>query len=221
MLVEARLNEVSFARVYVNIRVRSRTKPQSSRAFRFTNQQYSVIIPNTVLKGQKILQLGVKKPRNQINETVKYKLRTKTRYFALSGKYGSLRVIKSLKPRGNATIVLRVKAVLRSRVILEAVATISIVVVPEFIGNEFVESSLKMVNSNSMSTSKKTSGGRYRSRSGKGMAEFRLHRMFRRPSQEARRISQADLKFSNVLKDIKLKVAKRVLGKKPRGLSYS
>jgi hypothetical protein len=216
LLVEARLNDVSFARVPVNIRVRPRrNKPPSSRSFRFTNQHYSVIIPNTVLKGQKILQLGVKKPADLVNDTVKYKLRTKTQYFALSGKRGSLTVIKSLKRRGNVTIMLRVRAVIRGRVFREAEATISVAVVPEYIGNQFVESSLKVINSKAMSAKKTTTGGRNRSRTNglMGMAEFRLHRMFRRPSQEARRISQADLKFNNIIKDIKLKVAKRVLGK--------
>lgn len=215
MVVEARLNDISSAQVTVIIRVR----PQKRNTFRFTKKRYTVIVPSSILKRQKILQLAVHKPDRAVNETVKYKLRTDTSYFSLNSKQGSLSVAKSLKAKGNNTMTLRVKAVIRGRLNFNAEATISVSIVPDFIGNQFVDSSLKVINKNS-SIKPRNSNPSGRSRGRKGATEFRLHRMLRTPSPEARKISAADLKFNNVIRNIKRQVAERVLGKRIHVVDY-
>lgn len=208
MVIEARLNDISSSQVTVTVRVRQHKKPkQSIDEFKFTRKNYSVIIPTSILKRQKILHLGVRKPARAANETVKYKLKTDTKYFTLNSKDGSLAVAKNLKSKGNQTVTLRVKAIIRGKFNYVTETTISVSIVPDYIGNQFVDSSLKVVNNK---TSKSIDKLSERSRS--GAAEFRVHRMFRTLSPEARRISAADVKFNSVIRSIKRKVAERILG---------
>ncbi|XP_048581153.1 peroxidasin isoform X2 [Nematostella vectensis] len=211
--VQARLNDVSYSRAYVTVRVRKKKSQQRGSRFRFTKKQYSVIVPVSILKGQKILQLKIYRPRNLQNATIRYRLGTRTDYFKLDTKTGKLLIERSLRSLGNLTKVLRVRAVVRGRSSRTAEATVAISIVPQYIGNDFVESSLKGV-SKDIDAREPKKGDRWRG--GKGSAEFRLHRMFRQASPEARRISSADLKFSKVIERIKQNVVNRVLGNSSR-----
>ena len=97
---------------------------------------------------------------------------------------------------------------------------VSIVVVPEYAGNDYVKSSLVAVKNRSnaadgserlRSQNNRTSVGGLRSPPGR--TEFSLHRIFRQPSPEAQRISKADLQFNKIIREIKREVAERLVGK--------
>ena len=96
---------------------------------------------------------------------------------------------------------------------------VSVVVVPEYAGNDYVKSSLEAVRNRSSHTA---SSDRLRSQTNgsspgqsklsRGQTEFSLHRIFRRPSREAQRMSRADLKFNKIIREIKREMADQLIG---------
>ena len=100
-----------------------------------------------------------------------------------------------------------------------ATTQVSVVVVPEYAGNDYVKSSMAVVKNSSVaadgsdrlrSHKNGTSSGKLKSP--RGRIEFSLHRIFRQPSPEAQRVSKADLQFNKIIREIKREVAEQMIG---------
>ena len=110
----------------------------------------------------------------------------------------------------NVTVVVTARAGDRN---LQGTNTVHVVLIPRNSGNGFVESSIKVVNQSK--ASKPTGNNRDRGMSVKGFREFSLHRLFRRPSLQVKKISSSDLRFSQIINEIKRKVVQKALGQYP------
>ena len=109
----------------------------------------------------------------------------------------------------NVTVIVSARAGKRS---LRATNTVHVVVVPAYSGNSFIESSIKTVNQSK--ASKPTGSNRDRGSPTKveGYREFSLHRLFRRPSLQVRKISLSEFKFNRIISEIKRRVVFKALG---------
>lgn len=181
-----------------------------------------------MIVGQTILHLRVEKNKSFTNFTVRYRLQAVDPYhrkpfFSLHPAKGSLTIVRDLtelvsnsKP---TSFVLQVIARAQGNPNVFTSTQVSIVVVPEYAGNDYVKSSMEAVKNR---TSFTQSSDRLRSQNNgsspgqsklpRGRTEFSLHRIFRRPSREAQRMSQADLKFNRIIREIKREVADGLVG---------
>lgn len=230
--VEARINDDISASVTVLIRVtdpKKKFQPNRDQGLKFPSPIYSVIIPYNMLVGQTILHLRVEKTRNFTNAVVSYGVQSvypyhKKPFFILNPVKGSLKINRELSELSAderpTSFVLQVAARTQGKPGVFATTQVSIVVVPEYAGNDYVKSSLVAVKNRSIATdsserlrsqNNRTSSGKLKSPPGR--TEFSLHRIFRQPSPEAQRISKADLQFNKIIREIKREVAKQLIGK--------
>ena len=232
--VEARYKDVSSGYVIVIIRAIRATTPQkklrldADEGLKFPSPIYSVIIPYTMIVGQTILHLRVKKSQRLTNSSIRYRIQAvnpfyQNPFFNLNPIKGSLKIARELtelvsdeKP---TSFVLQVIARAQEKPNVFAITRVSVVVVPEYAGNDYVKSSLEAVNNRSSIVlnserlrSHKNGSSPDKTKSSSGQTEFSLHRLFRRPSREAQRISQADLKFNKIIREIKREVADDIIG---------
>lgn len=230
--MEARYNDVTSGYATVVIRVtaakKKKTLPKAERGLKFPSPIYSVIIPYNMLVGQTILHLRAEKSESFINAIVRYRVQSVDPYhripfFSLNPSKGSLKIARDLaelvldgKP---TSLVLQVIARVQGSPDVFASTQISVVVVPEYAGNDYVKSSLEAVNNRSSFTessnrlrSQRNGSSPGQSTSPRGQTEFSLHRIFRRPSREAQKMSQADLKFSKIIREIKREMADQLIG---------
>ena len=219
--VEARLNDVIFALVTVVIRVyNSKTTPvpRLSDSLKFPSPIYSVIIPKDMLVGQTILHLRVEKGKHLANATIRYEVKSinpyyRSPYFNLHPVTGALKIVRDLSSLGGddsaSSFLLQVFASVQGERNGFASTQVSVVIVSEYAGNDYVALSMETVKNRTS-----TRGGFERLRFDKvgGQEEFSLHRIFRRPSPAAQRIAAADLKFNNIIREIKRGVAQELLG---------
>ena len=163
--------------------------------------------------GRVILHLKVIKSKRLQNTTVSFTLRTPTPYFDLSSQSGALKIAKTLSHlvTGKAkSFILHVVAQPQGKKSQQTSTQVSVVIVPEYVGNEYVHSALQAINNQSRAERLFKQSPRDGS---EGVpTEFSLHRIFRRSSPEAQRISKAELKFSRVLSEIKQEVANSLIG---------
>lgn len=230
--VEARYNDITSGYATVIIKVTARqqkkTQPEAERGLKFPSPIYSVIIPYNMLVGQTILHLKAVKSKSVTNSVVRYRVQSvdpfyRNPFFSLNPSRGSLKITRDLSQLvldGKPTsLVFQVIARVQGNPNVFALTQVSVVVVPEYAGNEYVKSSLEAVKNRSSFTERSE---RLRSQGNgsspgqskllRGQAEFSLHRIFRRPSPEAQRMSQADLKFSKIIREIKREMADELIG---------
>jgi len=228
--VEARYNDITSGYATVVIRVtaaqQKKTQPKANQGLKFPSPIYSVIIPYNMLVGQTILHLTAEKSGSFINAIVRYRVQSVDpyhRFFSLNPSKGSFKIARDLaelvldgKP---TSFVLQVIARVQGNPDVFASTQISVVVVPEYAGNDYVKSSLEAVNNRSSFTessdrlrSQRNGSSPGQSKSPRGQTEFSLHRIFRRPSREAQKMSQADLKFSKIIREIKREMADELIG---------
>lgn len=230
--VEARYNYVTSGYVMVIIRVttpqQKKSQQESDQGLEFPSPIYSVIIPYNMIVGQTILHLRVEKSKNFTDSTIRYRLQSvdpyhRNPFFSLHPAKGSLKITRDLdelvsdsKP---SSFVLQVIARAQGNPNVFASTQVSVVVVLEYAGNDYVKSSMEAVKNRSSFTqssdrlrSHKNGSSPGQSKSSRGRTEFSLHRIFRRPSREAQRMSQADLKFNRIIREIKREVADELIG---------
>lgn len=208
---------------------KSRPQPSGGQDFKFPSPIYSVIIPYSMVVGQTILHLRVEKGKHLKNSTVRYRLQSidpfhGKPYFSLHPAKGFLRISSELtelvsgdKP---SSFVLQVVARTQEKPNVFASTQVSVVLVPDYPGNDFVKSSMAAVKNKSAAVDRSE---RLRSpknetasddfKSPRRSTEFSLHRMFRRPSTEAQKISKADLQFNKIIGEIKSEIATQLIGK--------
>ena len=211
-------------------------QPKSDRGFKFPSPIYSVIIPYNMIVGQTILHLRVEKSQSFTNSTVRYRLQSvdpyhRNPFFTLHPAKGSLKITRDLaelvsdsKP---TSFVFQVIARAQGNPNVFASTQVSVVVVPEYAGNNYVKSSLEAVKNRSSFTQSSDRLRSHKNRSSpgqikplRGRTEFSLHRIFRRPSPEAQRMSQADLKFNRIIREIKREVADELIGESQYRLTW-
>lgn len=230
--MEARYNDITSGYATVVVRVtaaqQKKTQPEAKRGLKFRSPIYSVIIPYNMLVGQTILHLRAEKNRSFVNSIVRYRVQSvdpfhRNPFFSLNPSKGSLKITRDLaelvldgKP---TSLVLQVIARVQGNPNVFASTQVSVVVVPEYAGNDYVKSSLEAVKNRSSFTessdrlrSQRNGSSPGQSKSPRGQTEFSLHRIFRRPSREAQRMSQADLQFSNIIREIKREMADQLIG---------
>ena len=180
-----------------------------------------------MLVGQTILHLKAVKSKSVTNSVVRYRVQSvdpfyRNPFFSLNPSRGSLKITRDLSQLvldGKPTsLVFQVIARVQGNPNVFALTQVSVVVVPEYAGNEYVKSSLEAVNRSSFTErserlrSQGNGSSPGQSKLLRGQAEFSLHRIFRRPSPEAQRMSQADLKFSKIIREIKREMADELIG---------
>ena len=230
--VEARSNDITSGYAMVVIRVtakqQKKTQSEAERGLKFPSPIYSVIIPYSMLVGQTILHLRTKKSKSVTNSIVRYRVQSvdpyhRNPFFRLHPSKGALKITRDLaelvldgKP---TSLVLQVIARVQGNPDVFASTQVSVVVVPEYAGNDYVKSSLEAVKNRSFTAesserlrSHRNGSSPGQSKSPRGLTEFSLHRIFRRPSREAQRMSQADLKFSKIIREIKREMADELIG---------
>ena len=231
--VEARIDNAISGYVMVIIRVTSaqkrRPQPSGDQGLKFPSPIYSVIIPCSMVVGQTILHLRVEKSKHLKNSTVRYRLQSIDPFhgkphFSLHPAKGFLRISRELtelvsgdKP---SSFVLQVVARTQEKPNVFESTQVSVVVVPDYAGNGFVKSSMAAVKNKSAAVDRSE---RLRSQKNETFQsddfksplrsrEFSLHRMFRRPSTEAQKISKADLQFNKIIGEIKREIATQLIG---------
>lgn len=178
--------------------------------------------------GRTILHLKVEKRQSFTNSIVRYRVQSihpfyKTPFFSLNPVKGTLKISRDLAVLNSdvkpTSFVLQVIARTQDKPPVSAVTQISVVVVPEYAGNDYVKSSLAAVKNRSVAAdsserlrSQKNGTSSGQLKSSQGRAEFFLHRIFRRPSPEAQRVSKADLQFNRIIREIKREVAEELTG---------
>ena len=226
MRVEARVNENNFASVMVIIRMvsfRKKINPNPNKGLRFSSPIYSVIIPFNTPIGQTILHLRVERRKQLRKSMVSYSVESihpyrKKPFFSVDTWKGSLKITSELPQLDNGhdkpiSFVLQVAARTQDNEPTVLTTTqVSIVVVPEYAGNDYVQSSLAVVKNTSMAGNSSQRLMFRKSETSHGRKEFFLHRIFRRPSPEARRMSKADLRFIEIIRELKREVAHHLLG---------
>lgn len=230
--MEARYNDIISGYATVVIRVtatqQNKTQPEAERGLKFPSPIYSVIIPYNMLVGQTILHLKAVKRKSVTNSIVRYRVQSvdpfyRNPFFSLNPSRGSLKITRDLSELvldGKPTsLVIQVIARVQGNPNVFASTQVSVVVVPEYAGNEYVKSSLEAVKNRSSFTetserlrSQGNGSSPGQSKLPRGQTEFSLHRIFRRPSPEAQRMSQAGLKFSKIIREIKREMADELIG---------
>ena len=225
--MEARISDDIFASTSVIIRVEAANKILSAdpdQSLRFPSPIYSVIIPFNTPVGQTILHLRVEKSKRRSNSVVRYRINSfdpyqKKALFSLDPWKGSLKISRQLPQLDSpydkpVNFVLQVVARTQEneRNTLTAATRVSIVVVPEYAGNDYVQSSLAVVKNTSEAVDSSRRLRFNKSATSRERTEFSLHRMFRRLSPEAKRVSKADLRFCEIIRELKREVADHLLG---------
>lgn len=229
--VEARISDDIFASTSVIIRVEAANKILSAdpdQSLRFPSPIYSVIIPFNTPVGQTILHLRVEKSKRRSNSVVRYRINSfdpyqKKALFSLDPWKGSLKISRELPQLDSpydkpVNFVLQVVARTQEneRNTLTAATRVSIVVVPEYAGNDYVQSSLAVVKNTSEAVDSSRRLRFNKSATSRERTEFSLHRMFRRLSPEAKRLSKADLRFCEIIRELKREVADHLLDDRSR-----
>ena len=203
----------------------NKTYPRPNQGLRFSSPIYSVIIPFSAPIGQTILHLRVEKSKRlrRSMHMVSYSVESihpyrKKPLFSIDPWKGSLKVNSELPQLDHGhdkpiSFVLQVAARIQDneRNVLTT-TQVSVVVVPEYAGNDFVQSSLAVVKNTSMAADSSKELMFRKTETSRGRKEFSLHRIFRRLSPEARRVSKADLRFSEIIRELKREVAHHLLG---------
>ena len=229
--VEARYNGVSSGYALVIIRVTTPKKKlqlSSDNGLKFPSPIYSVIIPYNMIVGQTILHLRVEKSKGFTNSTIRYRVQSvdpyyRNPFFSLNPTKGSLKITRELTELVSSdkptSFVLQVIGRVQGKPDVFASTQVSVVVVPEYVGNDYVKSSLEavknkssVVGSNDRLRSQRNGSSPGQSKLPRGQTEFSLHRIFRRPSREAQIMSQADLQFNKIIREIKREVADKLIG---------
>ena len=124
-------------------------------AFRFSSPAHSVIIPEVIPRGRVILHLNLIKSDAFRNASVTFRLADPSPYFRLNSRNGALKIAKSLQGLVTSgrtkSFDLRVSATGKSAgQEVQVSTTVSVVVVPEYVGNPFVQSALQAVRNQSV-----------------------------------------------------------------------
>lgn len=211
--------------------IQRKTQPNRDQGLKFPSPIYSVIIPYSMLVGQTILHLRVEKSKSFTNASVRYRVHSVDPYhrkpfFSLHPVKGSLKINRALTELASdhrpTSFVLQVIARTQGKPTTFASTQVSVVIVPEYAGNDYVKSSLAAVKNRSFVAdspdrlrSQKNGTSSSQLKSPRGRTEFSLHRLFRRPSPEAQRVSHADLQFNKIIAEIKREVAEQLIGTSP------
>ena len=230
--VKASIDNVISGYVMVIIRVTSaqkrRPQPRVDQGLKFPSPIYSVIIPCSMVVGQTILHLRVENSKHLKNSTVRYRLQSIDPFhgkphFSLHPAKGFLRISRELTELVSgdkaSSFVLQVVAQTQEKPNVFESTQVSVVVVPDYAGNGFVKSSMAAVKNKSAAVDRSE---RLRSQKNETFSddfksplrstEFSVHRMFRRPSTEAQKISKADLQFNKIIGEIKREIATQLIG---------
>eukprot|EP00794_Sanderia_malayensis_P015330 gene15330-16907_t len=205
LVVEGKLDDYTGSKVKVKIRVNGSSSD-------FAGQFFTVLVFDGLKLGHVIFNLQERYRRNG-NAIFRFQLRSQSEYFAVKELSGEVHIKKKLpRPKSRKRLWKENLVVLVHRAENEKIfawkSTISVIMLPTYPGENLLTPDI--LNEVSKEISKDIRGFsdrvRFSSKGPRGTTSSRLHRLFRAPSEEVRKLSKAKLFFDTVLEKMQLKV---------------